>query len=220
MFQKLQELPLLMGLSVTELMRIVELVDFDFKKFSEGTTFVNQGDRCDRIIYVLSGEICVDRRDDNMNMLYTEYIKDTPYLIEPHNQWGLKQRFTHTYTFTTDGSTIIIDKRQLSMLISEFDIIKTNILSMVCNNLQYANALLLEPFPSTTAEKLKRFVYVNSLVKHGRKIIRIKMSELADIIDETRLNVSKTLNIWKEQGLVDIRRGCIEIYDAKKLLEL
>lgn len=219
MFQKLQELPLLMGLSVTELMRIVELVDFDFKKYTEGTTFVNQGDRCDKIIYVLNGEICVDRRDDNMNMLYTEYITETPYLIEPHNQWGLKQRFTHTYTFTTDGSTIVIDKRQLSMLISEFDIIKTNVLSMVCNNLQLANALLLEPFPATTADKLKRFVFVNSLVKHGRKTIRIKMNELAEIIDETRLNVSKTLNIWKINGLVDIKRGSIEIFDAKKLLE-
>ena len=38
MFEKLQELPLLMGLSKGELMSIVERVKFDFNKQANGAT--------------------------------------------------------------------------------------------------------------------------------------------------------------------------------------
>ena len=58
MFERLQGLPLLMGLSVNELMTIVEEVNFAFDKYYDGDTIVNQGDRCDKIIYVLRGKIC------------------------------------------------------------------------------------------------------------------------------------------------------------------
>ena len=96
MFEKLQELPLLIGLSINELMAILENVKFEFNKYPEGTTVVNQGDRCDKIVYVLKGELCVDRRGDDM--LFTEYINDSPFLLEPENLWGMKQKYTHTYS--------------------------------------------------------------------------------------------------------------------------
>ena len=41
MFEKLQELPLLIGLSINELMAILENVKFEFNKYPEGTTVVN-----------------------------------------------------------------------------------------------------------------------------------------------------------------------------------
>ena len=65
MFERLQGLPLLMGLSVNELMTIVEEVNFAFDKYYDGDTIVNQGDRCDKIIYVLRGKLCAYRRDDH-----------------------------------------------------------------------------------------------------------------------------------------------------------
>ena len=40
MFEKLQELPLLIGLSINELMAILENVKFEFNKYPEGTTVV------------------------------------------------------------------------------------------------------------------------------------------------------------------------------------
>ncbi len=217
MFQKLQELPLLMGLGVQELMRIVELVNFDFNKYAEGTTFVNQGDRCDRIIYVLGGIVCADRRDEDNNMLISEYIDHCPFAIEPQNQWGMRQKFMHTYTFTTDGSTCSIDKRQLSNLISNFEIVKTNILSLVCNSLQATTAELQQPIPPSTEERLLRLLRVNMLTRTGRKVVRVKMEQLAHMTDDTRLSVSRVLNTWQRRGLIQLRRGGIEIEDAEKL---
>ena len=211
MFEKLQELPLLIGLSINELMAILENVKFEFNKYPEGTTVVNQGDRCDKIVYVLKGELCVDRRGDDM--LFTEYINDSPFLLEPENLWGMKQKYTHTYSFHTEGNTCSIDKKQLNYLISNYEIVKTNLLSMVCNKLQTANQALLLPISSDLEERVIRYFRNNMLTKTGRKSIRIKMNALADAVDGTRLNISRILNEWQEKKLATLSRGMIEIPD-------
>ena len=132
MFEKLQELPLLIGLSVSELMEILENVKFEFNKYDEGTTIASQGDRCEKVIYILKGEICVDRRGGDM--IFTENVDKTPFLLEPENLWGMKQKYTHTYSFNTEGNTCSIDKKQLNYLISNYGVMKTNLLAWCATN--------------------------------------------------------------------------------------
>ena len=53
----------------------------------------------------------------------------------------------------------------------------------------------------------------------GKKIFKIKMEDLASLIDETRINVSKVLNDLQEQGLVQLSRKEISIPALEKLTE-
>ena len=217
MFEKLQELPLLMGLSKGELMSIVERVKFDFNKPAEGTTLVSQGERCDRIVYVLSGVVCADLHDAERGFLLSEHIDAVPMLLEPQNLWGMKQLFSRSYSMLTEGSTCSIDKRQLNGLVSNYELVKTNLLSLVCNKLQGVTAQLHEPWPDTTAGRIVRFVRNHALTNTGHKVLRIKMQTLAEQICDTRLNVSNTLNQWQRDGLVNISRGVIEIDEFENL---
>ena len=218
MFEKLQELPLLIGLSVSELMEILENVKFEFNKYDEGTTIASQGDRCEKVIYILKGEICVDRRGGDM--IFTEYVDKTPFLLEPENLWGMKQKYTHTYSFNTEGNTCSIDKKQLNYLISNYGVMKTNLLSMVCNKLQTANQALQLPISNDLETRVIRYFSNNMLTKTGRKSIRVKMNTLADAVDATRLNISKVLNDWQEKNLVKLGRGMIEIPDFSTIVAL
>lgn len=217
MFEKLQELPLLMGLSKGELMSIVERVKFDFHKHAEGTTLVSQGERCDRIVYVLSGTVCADLQDAHRGFLLSETTDGVPMVLEPQNLWGMKQRFARTYSLVTEGSTCSIDKRQLSSLISNYELVKTNVLSLVCNKLQGVTSQLCEPWPDTTEGRIVRFIRNLALTDTGRKVLHIKMQTLAELTCDTRLNVSQALNRWQRDGLVSIRRGVIEIYQFEDL---
>lgn len=217
MFEKLQELPLLMGLSKGELMSIVERVNFDFNKHAEGTTLVSQGDRCDRIVYVLNGSVLAELHDAEHGFLLSEQMDSVPMVLEPHNLWGMKQRFARSYSFTSEGSTCSIDKRQLSGLISSFELVKTNVLNLVCNKLQGVTAQMNMPWPDTTEGRIIRFVRNHALSESGHKILRIKMQTLAELICDTRLNVSQALNQWQREGLASIRRGCIVIYRFEDL---
>lgn len=218
MFEKLQELPLLIGLSDSEMMEILENVKFEFNKYDEGATIVNQGDRCEKTIYILKGEICVDRRGGDM--IFTEYVDKTPFLLEPENMWGMKQKYTHTYSFNTDGNTCSIDKKQLSYMISRYGVMRTNLLSMVCNKLQTTNQALQLPVSNDLEVRVIRYFSNNMLTKSGRKSIRVKMNTLADAVDATRLNISKVLNSWQEKNLVSLGRGMIEIPEFADILAI
>ena len=44
------------------------------------------------------------------------------------------------------------------------------------------------------------------------------MEDLANLLDDTRINISKVLNDWKQQGLVSLSRREIEIPDMNALL--
>ena len=207
MFERLQSLPLLLGLGVHDLMNIVEKVKFAFDKYYDGYTIAYQGDRCDKIVYVLRGELCAARRDDEKGIYVQEYFLHEPFLIEPQNLWGMQQKYERTYSFINEGSTCCIDKRQLTYLISKYEIVRTNFLSMICNKLQYANTTLRDGFPSTTLDKLKSFIKNNKICHDGRTNIKIKMNQLASLISDTRLNVSKTLNILQSRDVIELYRG-------------
>jgi len=151
MFTTLQELPILMGMGKQDMLRMVELVKLDFKKYSAGTTFITQGDRCDRLIYVLSGEVCTERRGDSGSWIISEYLTNTPVMLEAENLWGMSQRFLHSYTMTADGGVCSIEKQQLGSLIANYDVVRTNMLGYICNKLERTRKLLFSPPPPTHA---------------------------------------------------------------------
>lgn len=219
MFERLQSLPLLMGLSVHDLVNIVEKVKFAFDKYYDGYTIVNQGDRCDKVVYVLRGELCAFRRDDAKGMHTYEYFLREPYIIEPQNIWGMQQKYERTYSFTSEGSTCCIEKRQLTYLMSKYELVRTNFLSMICNKLQSANAALREGIPTTTAGKMIKFLKNNKIIHNGQTVIKIKMDYLAEQISDTRLNVSKVLNTWQSRGVIELYRGGFRIKDDTVLFE-
>ncbi len=219
MFEKLQCLPLLMGLSINDLMDIVEQVKFEFKKYQEGDIIASQGDKCDKIIYVLNGDLCALKRDTRREFMICEYFNKLYYIIEPQNVWGMNQRYERTYSFTSDGSTCVIDKQQMNFLLSRYEIIKTNFISLICSRIQSATYILSQSIPNSTEQRIVFFMKNNKVFLKGRTEIKVKMQKLANIVSDTRLNVSKVLNLWQNNGLAHIKRGVVIIPDDTKLFD-
>ena len=132
----------------------------------------------------------------------------------------MQQRFERTYSFTDEGNTCCIDKRQLNYLLSNYEIVKTNFINLICNKLQTTSKLLNEGVPPTTEQRLLQFLRNNKICHNGSTSIKIKMENLASIISDTRLNVSKVLNDWQSRGLIELQRGCITITDDTMLFNL
>lgn len=219
MFETIQELPLLMGLSSEDFMQLLDKVEFDFQKHSEGSIIVNQGDRCNKMVYVLSGDVCSDKREEEHQLYITEDITEHPFVIEPLRMWGMKQNYSATYTFTTEGSTCSIGKQQMNYLISKFEIVKTNLLSIACNRLQTVEKHLCAPIPTTPEERMLELLRNHCLTQKGKKTLRVKMNTLAVLLDIPRLNVSHMLNRWQDQGLLQMSRGQIVIPDTSQLYQ-
>lgn len=219
MFDKLQSLPLFVGLGIPELMKLVEIVNLDFQKYQEGKTLAVQGGRCNNAVYVLDGGLNVEHVDAQLGLMVTEWGDPSPLLLEVENLWGTHQQYTRTYTFLTEGSTCSIAKHQLMRLLGEFDMIRLNLLGMMSNEMRRTRTILASPVAATTEGRILQLIARRSRLTTGGKELRVKMSPLAKFVDATRLGVSAVLNEWQDRGLAELRRGIITIPEYAKLTE-
>ncbi len=71
---------------------------------------------------------------------------------------------------------------------------------------------------STAREKLVAFLQKSFSTAEPRKIMKIKMTDLADYLDETRLTISQVLNRMESDGLLQLRRKEILIPDIDRII--
>ena len=74
-----------------------------------------------------------------------------------------------------------------------------------------------ETVPMGVDGKICKLVRDMCKVPYGQKTIKMKMEDLAECIQETRLNVSKVLNVWSDKGLIELKRSGWSIDDIREL---
>lgn len=216
MFERLLQLPLFQGLTLSEISDVMSHVRLNFINYHAGDEIVIQGDNCHNLIYIINGRIASEYRHQDGLFTLTEDLPDTK-VLEPYNMFGMYQKFSRSYSFTTDGITLSIEKPFVLKHLIVNDIIKINLLNIVCNKYQQT-ARLLQDFPDNNARyKIIKFILAFSSTPKGSKKVRIKMQDLANHIHETRLNVSIALNAMQEEGLLTLQRGEVGIKDLQAL---
>lgn len=216
MFERLLQLPLFQGLTTQEVSDVMAHVRLDFANYHRGDEIVMQGESCKKLIYIINGEVLAEHCNDNLQFTLTEHLPNLK-VIEPYNLFGMYQTFSRTYSFATDGSTLAIDKRVMLNQLMTNNIVKINLMNIVCNQYQRTLRLLCQYPDDSVWHKIVKFVLSHSVVCKGKKDIHIKMTDLANIIHETRLNVSITLNKMQEQGLITMQRGSFTINNLQEI---
>ena len=102
---------------------------------------------------------------------------------------------------------------------NNYDIFRLNYLNILSNRAQIAYNKLWNSYIGRPKEKIINFILSRSMRPEGEKRLKIKMEDLAGLIDETRINVSKELNDMQEKGLVELSRKEIFIPAMEKLSE-
>lgn len=73
------------------------------------------------------------------------------------------------------------------------------------------------PLPMRLAQKILYLASSNGAQTHT---IRISQAELAEFVGASRESVSKTLAIWKRDGVIDLGRGSLRIIEKENLKKL
>lgn len=212
MFERLLQLPLFQGLTIQELSDVLAHVRLNFVNYHAGDEIVAQDEPCRSLIYIINGDVCSEYRDAEHCIVLKETLPQIG-VIEPYNMFGMFQRYSRTYSFCTEGITLAIDKQVVLQRLMINNIVKINLLNIVCNRYQQVSHVLRNHSVKTIKEKIVKFILAHSSTPKGYKEIKIKMVDLAEQIKETRLNVSQTLNEMQREGTVALRRGCIVVDD-------
>lgn len=218
MYDTLLELPLFQGLTKENITSIIEKVKMGFHKYEDRETIVSQNDRCNRLIFILDGKVEITINDEKHNFKIVEEVEG-PYIIEPQSLFGMHTNYHASYTATGDVETLNIDKGYILTNLCKYEIFNLNYLNILSNRAQTANNKLWNSHIGTTKEKMINFLTLRCVIPYGKKTLFIKMEELAELIDDTRLNVSKVLNEFQEKGILTLGRKKIIIDNLAKLTE-
>lgn len=215
-FDILLQLPLFQGLAVEDFTRILEKVKLHFAKQKTGETLVQEGTPCDRLIFILKGNIATTTKSVQEHYSLTEYF-EAPYLIEPQSLFGLYTTYSARYTATTPINSISINKEAVINDLLKYEIFRLNYLNIVSSQLQLLNKSTWGYTPDNVEARISNFIRTHLKRLQGSKSLKIKMEDLATIVNDTRNGVSKALNNMQDKGLLELHRGEIVIPAAEKL---
>lgn len=205
MYETLLQLPLFQGMSKAELSEILERVKFHFQKFDAGDTLFSQGDICDKIVFMLNGEIEAETVAPYGNFSFSEKHSQ-PMIIELHSLFGIAPKYKATYTTLSSTALLTIDKQYMYKVLDKYEVFRMNLHNLLCNRTELLHNKIWSIKPENLEGRLIHFIKSLCTTMQGDKTLRIKMEDLASLLDDTRLNVSNVLNKWRAEGLIEMRR--------------
>lgn len=219
MMERLQLLPLFQGMAESDMNWVVEKLRFDFQKLPEGRYIVMQDDFCDNLIFLLNGEVCMETQNPSETYRFLEKLM-VPCVLQPEVLFGPRTRYTHSFRTTAETHLLKVNKQEFWAFLIDNEVFRLNFINMLSAKAQNAEKALWKPAGGTLEQRLIRFLLQLCTKPTGEKILKIKMEDLAWELNETRLNVSKTLNKLQKQELVCLKRQAIEIPQMEKLYQL
>lgn len=217
MSEKLLQLPLFQGLSSSDLSHAMGHTRMEFIRGKGGELLIEENEPCDSLCFLMKGTVHATTWCDDHSYSVTEELS-APDILQPESLFGLNQRYTQTFVATTDCHLLKISKAEVLRLADHHEIFRTNLLNILTTQTQRLSRRVWHPYPVKLREKIVRFVMDRCRKPAGRKLVCIKMLQLAVMIGESRLNVSRALHAMEQEGLIIMSRGSIEIPVFQRLI--
>ncbi|WP_300726245.1 Crp/Fnr family transcriptional regulator [uncultured Bacteroides sp.] len=218
MYDKLLLLPLFQGLGKEDFTAILEKVKLHFQKYAKGSCIVRQNDICNNLIFILQGWISSDSADNEHHYVLKERF-EAPCVIEPYSLFGMQPQYTASYYALNDINAVIVNKSYILSELSKYEIFQLNYFNLLSNRAQTVYRKLWNAHIGNTYEKIVNFLQLRCTNPAGEKELLIRMEDLASLIDDTRINVSKVLNELKDLNLIQLSRKEIHIPALEKLAD-
>lgn len=212
----LLQFPLFYGIAKDDLDNIVSHTKFDFSKLKTGCNIVEDEMACDRLTMITHGSFEIQTTAFDKGYWVCETI-DAPFMIQPHRLFGLRQRFSSTFYAKTECNLISLSKTEVVMLLEHFELFRLNYINILALMAQNGNDLPWRHQGETIREKVCDFFKQHATRPAGKKEFHILMTRLAKVLNQTRLEISKTLNQMRSEGLIELHRGRIIIPHLERL---
>lgn len=204
------QLPLFQGMGKSDLTAILGHTKFGFRKTAEGKTVVKEHDTCTHLYFLQKGTLTAEAVADDHGYRVVETI-EAPAVLQPEHLFGLHQHYTHTFTAKTSCHFITLDKSEVMRLMTHSDIFRLNMLNIISTQSQKISRKEWHIPPHSLCERITRFIRSHCMNPKGEKDVYIKMTRLAEELNDSRLDISHALNEMQDRRLLILYRGRIHI---------
>lgn len=219
LYETLLQLPIFQGITIYDFSNLVGKLKWHFDKYQPEEIIVKAGEACDKVYCILSGDTSFTTESPKKVYSVTEYTK-RPYIIEIQSLFGLSNKYKGTYKALTEVSIGSFSKLSFLTIINDFIICRLNTVNILSNRSQILyNRLWNDKLKKDFLLSVTLFLLTHVENMEGEKLYRIKIQDLADLLDISHVNISITLNKLEKEGLIKTERMSILIPDIKVLYE-
>jgi CRP-like cAMP-binding protein len=216
-YDRLLQFPLFQGMSRDDLEIVAGHTRFGFQKVTAGRQIIQVGDPCTHLYFLINGTLKIETFSDDRRYSVTEQMS-SPYILQQESIFGYYQRYTHNFYALTDANFLTLDKEEVVRLSEDFLVFRLNLMNHLATQTQKLIQSQWRRNLLSLRERIVRFFFQHTLYPAGPKTFHILMERLAEEVNDSRLNVSRTLNRMQEAGVLELHRGRIEIPQLERLL--
>lgn len=216
-YDRLLQFPLFQGMSRDDLEIVAGHTRFGFLKMTAGRQVIHAGDPCTHLYFLINGSLKVEGFSDDGGYSVVEQMS-SPYILQQESIFGYYQRYTRNFYALTDVNFLTLDKEEVVRLSEDFLVFRLNLMNHLATQAQKQIQAQWRRSPQSLQERIVRFFFLHTLYPAGPKTFHILMERLAEEVNDSRLNVSRTLNRMQAMGLLELHRGRIEIPQVERLL--
>ena len=216
-YNKLLELPLFQGLSRVDMTEILARTKFGFEKIEADKEVVRAGEECHRLFFLLNGTLEIENISDDHNYRIIESTTG-PEVLQPERIFGLRQRYTKTYRTKESCNFVWLMKSEVLKLMANYEIFRLNLLNIISTFGQRSADWVWRHSPQDVKGHIIRWIAGHVSDPIGEKIVYIKMRQLAQEVNDSRLDVSKALNEMESEGLIKLLRGRFIVPEMRMLI--
>jgi CRP-like cAMP-binding protein len=113
---------------------------------------------------------------------------------------------------------ITIDKHEVLLLLETQLVFRLNMLNIMATESQRMHRHAWRSAPKSLRERLVRYFFSRCLYPAGPKTFYVLMKQIADDLNDSRLDISHALNDMQRDQQLSLHRGRIEIPLLERLL--
>jgi CRP-like cAMP-binding protein len=218
-YLQLSKAPLFLGLSVTDIEKILSEVPHRIRKLKAGSLIAQSGEPVDSLMIVIDGVVKGEMVDFTGRVIKIEDIP-APGALASAFMFGNRNRFPVNVIAVSDSELLIIDKSVFLRLLMRNDKLLVNFLDMISNRSQFLSEKIKFLNFKTIKGKLAHFFLQRAGKERSSIVLDMTQNDLADFFGVARPSVARALGELEEEGLLIAKGKNIKIIDKKGLGDL
>ncbi|MDK2907212.1 MAG: hypothetical protein PWQ66_1173 [Petrotoga sp.] len=199
---KIGKLKIFKNFSKAELMKIFGNVRYSIKKFSKGSLIYTSGEKVEKLMILIEGEVITEMVDFNGKILEVERMK-SPDILASALLFSKDNFLPVDVLAVKDVAMLYIEKEDLIRLFQSNNVLLLSFLEDIGEKFQFVTAKLRVNSFHTIREKITMYLLnlYNQQNKSSELTIPLTLEELANLFGVTRPSLSRVFSQMQKEGL-------------------
>lgn len=217
--EELLRLPLFMGMSEAEVSHVAESYGLNCHWYVAAKSIVEEDMPVDRLLIIYNGRAKRDSWAHDRSWKLTEVV-EAPTSLQAERLFGLSTHYTASFRSFGGCAVLEVPKSSVYRLLETSQVFRFNFINLISSELQRRSRMVAKTRGGSVEMRVCHFVEQISSFPTGQKEISITMSQLANELSTSRINVSEALHNLENKNLIKVKRGHLLVPSISLLLKV